>query len=201
MINWNITLADSEIFYNAVDEVISQFGMPLKYIVATNKNLDKILGEFQHQNYTADGVYDVFGTFSDLNPFSQDQELYSKFGIQISDTLSIFISDKQFVELGISPNVNDLIFWGDYSILYEVTRIDKDVATSAKFMAGKPNALVWELSVNKYVYDNDTMQTGIEEIDNDMIQVTVDADDQKLVDIDDAIQTILDNTERSPWEI
>lgn len=201
MVNWNIALADSDIFYNAVDEVISQFGMPLKYIRATNKNLDKILGEFQHQNYTADGVYDVYGTFSDLNPFNQDQELYSKFGIQISDTLSIFISDKLFKELGFNPSINDLIFWGDYNILYEVTRIDKDIDTSAKFMAGKPNALLWELSVNKYVYDNDTMQTGIEEIDNEMIQVTVDADDQKLVDIDVAIQTILDDTEKSPWDM
>jgi hypothetical protein len=79
--------------------------------------------------------------------------------------------------------------------------MDKDVNTSAKFMAGKPAVVLWDLSVNKFVYDNDTMQTGIPEIDTDMIEVTVDSDNQKLVDIDVAIQNILNDTEKSPWDI
>lgn len=199
--NWNMTLADTTIFYDAYDESISQFGVPFKYIVADNRNTDVLLGECKQQNYTASNVHDVYGYFESLAAFEGEQDLYSKFGIRNDETMHIYISSKAMAALGIQPNIRDIIFWADAGYMFEITYVSREVDDTAFFMGGKPNAIVYRLTTRKYIYDNDVFETGIDKIDNQIIDTAVQADNAKMDEIDLAINDILDNTENSPWEM
>lgn len=201
MYNFNMTMAQSKIFYDAYDESIRQFGVPFKYIVADNRNTDTILGECKQQNYVADNVYDIYGYFESLAAFEGEQDLYSKFGIRNDETMHIFISSKSMSALNLTPQIRDLIFWADPGYIFEVTYVSREVDDTAFFMGGKPNAIVWRLTTRKYIYDNDVFNTGIDKIDNQIIGAAVEGDNAKIDEIDLAINEILDNTESSPWEM
>lgn len=195
--NFNVKSAESTLYYDATAECIDMFGIPLKYIRANNKNLDSILGEFQHQVYDATEVYDIYGILENPTAF-EGQDLYSKFGITIQDSCNIFVSDKTWQNLGFFPASGDIIYWIDANTALEVTRASRELEESGFYLGGR-TAIAWKVITKKHTFDNDTFSTGIEKIDN-TLQNIVTADNKIPTNIDNAINSILDDVEKSPWE-
>lgn len=198
--NFNITVAESKIFYDAMDEAIEHFGVQLIYIRAENKNRDAILGEYLQQEYKSENVYEVYGRFESLAAFEGELDLYSKFGIQTQENMHINISSKTFNDLGFQPMQNDIIFWKDGQCAFEVTFVSREVDDTAFYMGGKPNAIVWRITTHKYVYDNDKFSTGVSALDSDVIESVTETDNERIDDINDVINNILDSDERAPWD-
>lgn len=197
MFNFNVSSAESNLFYNVADESIKLFGVPLKYIKAENQEKDSILGEFKQQNYTAANVYNIYGKFESVDGFAEPLDLYSKFGIQVQDSMEIFVSDKTFTDLGFTPLPNDIIYWIDGRAALEVTKANREMSNSGFYLGGRP-AIYWKVSTRKYIFDNDTFSTGTN-LDNIMSNVTS-ADRISIADINTSINNILDSDESSPWE-
>lgn len=194
--NFNVTSSESTLFYNATDEGINMFGIPLKYLRAVNKNKDEILGEFQHQIYDQSTVYDIYGMLENKISFDGG-DLYSKFGIAMQDSMNIFVSGKTFDDLDFQPVAGDIVYWSASNAALEVIRADNETEESGFYTGG--TTMAWKLVTRKYTYDSDIFSTGIEKIDETIENLKLN-DAEIPTQIDDAINSILDSDEKSPWE-
>ena len=105
---------------------------------------------------------------SNVMDYDGDKELFSKFGLQIKNNVSLIVSKRSFTQRVPSlhrPREGDLIyvpFLNGTGELYEIKFVNhaKDF-----FMLGRKVPYFFELELEKFKYSQETINTGIPDID------------------------------------
>jgi len=97
MINFNYSTDNSldkeyELARNMVAEVINIYGIRIKYIITEKVNQDDIFGEFSHIKVDNTNVHEFFVKPEETDQWGGEGDLFSKFGLQNLDTISVFVS-------------------------------------------------------------------------------------------------------------
>jgi len=195
--NQNITTNEISLFTKAFDESIILTGIPVKYIAAENVQEDKIFGEFDHQQYLAANATDVYIKFENVQSID-DSMMYSQFGLEMNDNITLFISKITCDTNKIIPQINDIIYIDFMDKILEVTNVKWELEGTG-FYGGKQNHIGYKLTTHYYKNDNDVISTnipGLDEINNTSKKVQ-----EENSDITNDITTndILDKAETSPW--
>jgi hypothetical protein len=100
--SYSIT-GEQDLHESLVIEQIKMFGRDVYYIPRTLVKEDHIFGEDTISRFN--GAYAIEAYISDTTGFGGDGELYSKFGLRITDQMEFVISRKRFTEAvdGIAP--------------------------------------------------------------------------------------------------
>ena len=98
-----------------------------------------------------------------VDGFDGEGDFISKFGLQIKDQITFTVSIRRFAELeaGDRPNEGDLIYFPLNKHLFQIQFVEHE---SMFYTTG--TLPVYDLKCETFAYNNETISTGIPEIDS-----------------------------------
>jgi len=198
--NFNLKPTEIGTYINQFHESINTFGIKAKYLFSENINKDDLLGEYDHVKYTGNNAFDVYIKFQDDSTFNSD-DLYSNFGLQMTDTIKIYVSKKTFENLPrIEPQANDLIVVDEMDNIFEITHVEREL-DGVGFYGGKEKFIGFLLTTHYYKINSDSFDEELSlELDevprNETRKETESSNNEK---IENEFDMFVDNSEKSPW--
>jgi hypothetical protein len=100
-----------------------------------------------------------------------EQDFISKFGLEIRDEMTLLVSRRRFVATvpQIRPNEGDLIYVPLLKNLFEITFVEHEDQQTMFYTLGRGrggNVYVFALKLKQYVFSNEIISTGVNEIDD-----------------------------------
>ena len=143
------------------------FGKDVYYIPRTLVNRDSV---FEEDSLSAfNGAYLIEAYIEDATGFRGDGDMFSKFGVRISDQVTFIISRERFTaavddnaQLIVEgrPNEGDLIHLPMANKTFEIQFVEHEVPF---YQLGKVH--VWGLRCELFEYSDEDFNTGVAEID------------------------------------
>jgi hypothetical protein len=174
---FNVRGAKSEqrLLDDLIVESIKINGMKVYYVPRQFVALDTLFGEDPLSRFTKTFPIEMY--FDNPTGFQGDRDLISKFGLELRDKANFIVSRRRFNQIvrygngtamsntrpstvEIRPMEGDLIYLPLTSDLFEVRFADHE---STFYQWG--GLYVWRITVEKFAYSSETIQTGIKEID------------------------------------
>ena len=90
------TQAERDLYEDLVIEQIKIYGQDLKYMPRTLVNRDELFGEDVSSKF--DDAYTLEMYIANVEGFEGDGDLYSKFGIRVTDQATFVVSRKRWTE-------------------------------------------------------------------------------------------------------
>ncbi len=140
-------------------EAIQIYGQDVYYIIRNIENEDYLFGEDILSSF--DETYQIEMYLIDFDGFNGDNIL-SKFGYQVNDTMSFGVSQNRFREETSMdmPNEGDLIYLPLSKSLFEIKFVEDE---SIFYTVGTPAS--FKIQCELFRYSNQDFNTGITEID------------------------------------
>lgn len=164
------TQSERDLYEDLVIEQIKIYGQDLKYMPRTLVNRDELFGEDVSSKF--DDAYTVEMYIANVEGFEGDGDLYSKFGIRVTDQATFIVSRKRWTEEVDDnadliregrPNEGDLIYFPLTKKLFEIKFVEyKKPFYQLKNPYG---AFVYELRCELFEYSDEQINTGDTEID------------------------------------
>jgi len=167
--NYNARYNEQRIVEDLIVESIKIMGFDAFYIPNSNEAArDLLFGEDPLKTFTSHFPMEMY--LSTSNDYMGEQEFFSKFGLEIRNQVKVIVSKRTFSEripqnTHTRPLEGDLVFvpfLNGTGELYEIKFVDqnKDFAT-----LGRSVPYFYELSLEKFKYSNEMINTGHEMID------------------------------------
>jgi len=168
--NYNSKYQEQRLVENLIVESIKIMGFDAFYVPNSNDSArDLLFGEDPLKTFTIHYPMEMY--LSSSQDYMGEQEFFSKFGLEIRNQVKVIVSKRTFSEriplnTHSRPLEGDLIFvpfLNGTGELYEIKFVDqnKDFAT-----LGRSVPYFYELSLEKFKYSNEMINTGHEMIDS-----------------------------------
>ena len=161
------TTGEQDLVGSLVTEQIKMFGKDVYYIPRTLVDRDSV---FEEDSLSAfNGAYLIEAYIEDATGFRGDGDMFSKFGVRISDQVTFIISRERFTaavddnaQLIVEgrPNEGDLIHLPMANKTFEIQLVEHAVPF---YQLGKVH--VWGLRCELFEYSDEDFNTGVAEID------------------------------------
>lgn len=161
------TTGEQQLVEDLVVEQIKMFGTDVYYIPRTLVGEDQVFGEDALSSF--DSAYQIEAYLENVQGFGGDGDLFSKFGVRISDQVNFIIARKRFQDLVDDnttlvvegrPNEGDLIYFPLAGKLFQIQYVEHE---QPFYQLNKIH--VWGLKCELYEYSGEDLDTGVEEID------------------------------------
>lgn len=156
--------AEQLLIEDLITEVIKIYGYDLFYIPRVLTNLDKIYGEDALSEYN--NAYPIEMYVKSVDGYGGEGDFYSKFNIQVRDTVTFTVSRRTFGEEVASqtelvrPREGDLIYFALSNDLFKITFVEHEAVFHA---LGSLNT--WDITCELFEYSSERFNTGIPAID------------------------------------
>lgn len=165
------SLAEQRVIEDIIVESIKIMGFDSYYLPNDNSAArDLLYGEDPVKKFQSAFPLEMYVS-SDPLDYQGQQEFFSKFGLEIKDSVSVMVSRRTFQQrvpqnTFTRPREGDLVyipFLNGTGELYEITFTEqaKDFA-----MLGRKQPYFYELKLEKFKYSQELIDTGIEDIDH-----------------------------------
>ena len=161
------TTGEQDLVGSLVTEQIKMFGKDVYYIPRTLVDRDSV---FEEDSLSAfNGAYLIEAYIEDATGFRGDGDMFTKFGVRISDQVTFIISRERFTaavddnaQLIVEgrPNEGDLIHLPMANKTFEIQFVEHEVPF---YQLGKVH--VWGLRCELFEYSDEDFNTGVAEID------------------------------------
>jgi len=161
------TTNEQQLVEDLVVEQIKMFGTEIYYLPRTLVDEDPTFGEDPMSRF--DSAYQIEAYLENVQGFGGDGDLFSKFGVRISDQVNFIIARKRFQDLVDDnatlvvegrPNEGDLVWFPLAGKLFQIQYVEHE---QPFYQLNKIH--VWGLKCELYEYSNEDLDTGIAEID------------------------------------
>ncbi len=151
-------------------ECIGITGITAFYVPRDSVTVDTIYGEDPLKTFTSSYQIDVY--VSNYNQFQGQNEMFSKFGLQMHDDMTVLISRQTFQsQVMVNATYNrplegDLIWLPNIrgtGILYEIKYANPDADFN---ILGRKFPYYYELKLEEFKYSNEIIKTGQSQIDS-----------------------------------
>jgi hypothetical protein len=155
-----------------VIEALQWSGMDVYYLpVANEGEIDYLFGDHSEKQYTR--AYPIEMYLENVTGTDGEGDFISKFGLEIRDEMSFLISRRRFKYATaasnlIRPREGDLIYVPLMRAFCEITFVENENDQAMFYTLGRGrggNVYVYALKVKQFVFSNELVRTGIEEID------------------------------------
>ena len=151
------TSGEQNLVEELVIEQIKMFGQDVYYIPRVIVDEDPAFGEDSLSKF--DDAYLIEAYLENVEGFGGDGDLFSKFGVRISDKVTFIISRTRFIQEG-RPNEGDLIYFPLAQKLFQIQFVQYE---QPFFQLGKIHT--WGLECELYEYSDEDFDTGVDAID------------------------------------
>jgi len=151
-------------------EALKIYGMDIYYLPRSSRNeVDYIYGEDTLKQYVT--AYPLELYMENVTGMDGEQDFISKFGLEIRDEITLLVSRRRFVATvpQSRPNEGDLIYLPLIQNFFEITFVEHENDQAMFYTLGRgrgANVYVYALKLKQFVFSNEIIQTGIEEIDD-----------------------------------
>jgi hypothetical protein len=169
-----------------VIEAMKIYGMDVYYMPRSSRDeVDMLYGEDTLKQYVK--AYPLEMYLENVTGMDGDGDFISKFGLEIRDEVTMLVSRNRFKSIVpnlIRPQEGDLIFMPLTNNFFEITFVEHDDNQAMFYTLGRGrggNVYVYALKMKKLVFSNEIIQTGIEDVDNNIrgyyprIRITLDS--------------------------
>lgn len=159
---------EQNLYEDLIIESLKIYGQDVYYLPRTIISRDDILGEDRASKF--DSAYMLEAYIENIEGFEGAGDLYQKFGIEIRDEVTFAISRRrweQFVGIwnntakGDAPTEGDIIYFPISDTFFEILHVEDE---EPFFQLS--NLPVYKLKCALYEYNNEEIDTGIEQIDS-----------------------------------
>lgn len=156
-----------------VIESIKQYGMDVYYIPRESRqSIDLLYGEDTLKNFK--GAFAIEMYLESIMGMEGNQDLISKFGIELQDEIKLLVSKRRFNQtisrqITKRPREGDLIYVPLVQNFFEIKHVEHENDQAMMYTLGKgknANIYVYLLDLIQYNFSEEPMNTGIEEVDN-----------------------------------
>jgi hypothetical protein len=171
--NYN-SLAEQRVIEDLIVESIKIMGFDAYYLPIENEtDRDILYGEDPIKRFSS--AFPIEFYLSSSMEYGGEKEFFSKFGLEIKNTVSIMLSKRSFSQrvpqdTFTRPREGDLIYVPFLNGTGELFEIKFTNQTKDFFMLGRKIPFFYELELEKFKYSQEVIDTGVEDIDDVMIQ-------------------------------
>jgi Virus neck protein len=161
--NQNFT-SEQRLLDNLTVEMIKIYGVDVIYCPRTTPNIDKLFLEDPTSEFNNAIHIEMY--IKNYEGWQGEGDMMSKFGITMADQITFCVSRTRFQEdIGsqysiIRPREGDLIFFPIPNAIFEVKFVEHEAAF---YQTG--SLQFFELKCERFNYSDETLDTGIQEID------------------------------------
>ena len=179
-------------------ECLKIYGFEVFYLPRSTVNLDTILNEDPLNKYTQ--AYPLEMYLSDVNGFTGEGDLLTKFGVELRDQANFIVSKRRWdqsvakegsVQLATRPAEGDLLFFPLTKSFFEIRRVE---GTDPFFQIGK--LYVYNLFCELFQYSSEDVNTHRLDIDDIERIDSLDVKDFDLL-MEDGDRLLLEYTSNS----
>lgn len=161
------TSGEQNLTEDLIIEQIKMFGKNVYYVPRTLVKEDNVFTEDTMSTF--DGAYEMEVYVEDAGGFRGDGDVFSKFGVRISDQVTFIVSRKRFTEAVDNnaqlivegrPNEGDLVWFPLAGKMFEIQFVEHETPF---YQLGKQ--YVWGLRCELFEYSDENFDTGVQEID------------------------------------
>ena len=161
------TTGEQDLIENLVIELIKMFGKNVFYMPRTLVNEDTTFTEDALSKF--DDAYEIEAYIEDPTGFTGDGDLFTKFGVRISDQVTFIISRKRFTEavddnaqliVEGRPNEGDLVYFPMANKIFKIMFVEHE---QPFYQLGKIH--VWGLKCELFEFSDEQFDTGVTAID------------------------------------
>lgn len=139
------------------DEVISIYGVNLKFVKVSRQGTEKTFGDFNHLMSESTDVYELYGLPDNAENFDMSQYSYTNYGFNSFDFISVYVSTKDFYEDKINLQekeiVGNLIVLPNNKVL-EITNVEFNLPHANNLFTYNDAKCVYKLSLRPYEFKN-----------------------------------------------
>ena len=156
-----------------VIEALQWAGMDIYYLPASNESeIDYLFGDHSLKQYTR--AYPIEMYLENVTGMDGEGDFISKFGLEIRDEMSFLVSRRRFKTVTggsqlVRPREGDLVYIPLVQNFFEVIFVEHENDQAMFYTLGRGrggNVYVYALKLKQFVFSNEVIQTGIDEIDN-----------------------------------
>jgi hypothetical protein len=183
---------EQQLLENLIIEAIRIYGEDMYYIPRKLNNYDSVYGADDQSSYEQAFPIEIY--IKSVDGFSGDNNFMSKFGIEIRDQVIFSIAQRRFNEdIGIyttqvRPNEGDLIYFPLNRKCFQIKYVNK---FEMFYQLG--TLQTWEMTCELFEYSNETLNTGILDIDilqtkydTNILHWTIRAEDGSIILTEDS---------------
>lgn len=171
------TSAEQNLIQSLINEQLKIYGVEVYYIPRKYINTNNIIREVLQSDFK--NAYPLEAYVQNYDGFDGNQDLMSKFGVRVTDELTLIISKERYesyiqpllealykasaseYKLYTRPKEGDLIWFPLSDTIFEIKYVEHE----KPFYQLKEN-YVYELRCEIFEYDNEVIDTGITDIDD-----------------------------------
>ena len=159
--------SEQRLVQDLVNEHLKMFGQDVYYIPRVIVDQDPMFDEDSLSKF--EDAYIIEAYLENVQGFEGDGDLYSKFGVRISDQVTFVIARTRFTELVDDnatlivegrPNEGDLVYFPLANKLFQIQYVEYETPF---FQLGKIHT--WGLKCELYEYADEDFNTGVDAID------------------------------------
>jgi hypothetical protein len=157
---------EQRLLEDLIVESIKIMGHDVQYLPRESWNGDdRIFGETQNAKFNR--AYTVEMYLANVEGYEGDGEFFSKFGLEIRDTSNFVVSRRAFERyipssIAPRPREGDLIYIPVIRKIFEIKFVEEELMF---FSLGKRDPYIYEMRCEMFRYNNESINTGIEDID------------------------------------
>jgi hypothetical protein len=157
--------SEPRLIEDLVIESIKMMGDDYIYITRTAFDRDYLFGEDINSKFQNSNVIEMY-----LKSYERNEgvEIFSKFGLELKDKMTLIVSKKRFEEEitknfseVLRPREGDIIYSPITMELYEIEFVENEVP----FYQGNKN-YVYEITAQTFQYNQEQLETGMDNIDD-----------------------------------
>ena len=207
--NYN-SLAEQRVIEDLIVESIKIMGFDAYYLPIENEtDRDILYGEDPIKRFGS--AFPIEFYLSSSMEYGGEKEFFSKFGLEIKNTVNIILSKRSFSQRVpqdsfTRPREGDLIYVPFLNGTGELFEIKFTNQTKDFFMLGRKIPFFYELELEKFKYSQEVIDTGVEDIDDVMIQSSYTLDlivgqGEGSYEAREIVYQSLDGTQANAWVV
>lgn len=189
--------SEQDLYENIIIESIKIYGQNVQYMPRTLVNEDKIFGEDVVSRF--DDAYTIEMYLENIDGFDGDQDLFTKFGVEIRDRATLHVSRKVWNRIVGSnvtynrPNEGDLIYLPLSDQIFEIMRVVDDQP-----FYQLSNLPTYRMEIELFEYGDEDFDTGVDAIDEaealgNRIKLTLAATGSNALNIGENVEYLVDS--------
>lgn len=160
-----------------VIESIQWAGMDVYYLPRSSRDeVDYLYGEDTLKAYLKAHPIEMY--LEDFTGMEGEGDFISKFGLEIRDEITMLVSRRRFkTATSVSnlshPREGDLIYMPLVQNFFEITFVEHENDQAMFYTLGRGrnnNVYVYLLKMKQYVFSNEIIETGIQEVDEQIVE-------------------------------
>ena len=154
-----------------VIEAMQIHGMDVYYLPQTSRDqVDMLYGEDTLKEFRS--AYGIEMYLENVSGMDGEGDFISKFGLEIRDEVTLLMSRRRFSSLGTSltrPREGDLVYIPLLQNFFEISFVEHENNQAMFYTLGRGrggNVYVYALKLKQFVFSEEIISTGIDEIDD-----------------------------------